>query len=165
MSVIALIGPHAIGKTTTIYRWAKRYSRLVAKECDHLYGENPLKEIDLSDKVVVLEGSSAQANRWLPGVSQNVVHIISVYCSGPVLLERMVARSKKAFNYDYWDDKKLAYEAKARLDNLLRLRLPKISVTEYLVDKYEDWDKVDLGFRKIFVPINNSLSESIHATV
>ena len=149
---IALVGPHAIGKTTAAKRWAVRYSSLGVVHCDNNAPE------DL-EGVVLLEGCSALANRWLPQVCP--AEVIHCYCSPETLAENMKRRCQdrgKRYREDYWTPRWLGYEAKIRMTNLLSKRLAGVKVVEFLIsNKEQDWQVVDAYFGKLYRELNNAL--------
>ena len=104
MPFIALVGPHAVGKTTAAKRWAARYQQLQICHCDNQ------KPPEASDEIVLLEGCSAMANRWLPQL--NIQEVIHCYCAPEMLEANMRARcaSKgKKYREDYWTPRWLEY--------------------------------------------------------
>lgn len=149
MAVIALVGPHAVGKTTAARRWAARYSNLKVVHCD---GD---KQVNIPGRVVLLEGCSAHANQWIDKVA--VDWVIHAYCAPELLRQNMKLRCEakgKTFRDDYWDNSKLVYESYHRMNNLLsRLGLKH---SDFLVaDRQTDWRNIDLEFGTLYRTYNN----------
>lgn len=139
MSIIALVGPHAIGKTTAANRWAARYRNINVVHCDGKLPSN-------LGGVTILEGCSAMANRWLPQLSHRIALVVHCVCSPERLAQAMQERctkKNKIYRDDYWTPRWLEYEASKRMDNLLAKRLPNVRCKKFEVEAHDDWRYVD----------------------
>lgn len=155
MRCVVVVGPHAVGKTTAARAWASRYPEVIAVDCDH----ESVPSGVAPEVVMVLEGSAARANTWLPTVVRAFpdVAVISCHCSSDRMLANMRRRCEskgRKFNEGYWTADKLRYESRDRAKNLLR----KLGVTvagEFEINTWDDWDTVTDCFSRVYRRLHN----------
>jgi hypothetical protein len=176
MPIIAMCGPHAIGKTTAVRRWVERYHGLLDCISDSQmyirWGGNAdildwkgtveekaalVKECRERRCVTVVESVRATVlNFLLPGEP-----IILVLCSGETMgrvLRERCARKGKPFNNDYWTKDNLEYESHLRYTNLVgKLGLETSCKQFFIEDQARDWSAVDEYFGSLFRRMNNQL--------
>jgi hypothetical protein len=174
MPIIAMCGPHAIGKTTAVRRWVERYRGLVAALADlqlEISQEEEtrvrgwkgtveekaalVKECRERRCVTVVESVRTTAlNFLLPGEP-----IILVLCSGETMgrvLRERCARKGKTFNSGYWTKDKLEYESHHRYTNLVG-KLGLEAQQFFIENQSRDWPAVDEYFGSLFRRMNNQL--------
>lgn len=168
--ILALIGPHAIGKTTAIKRWSTRYPLLKVAACDNCkafsegweerqpdWGGSSDAKIAIATRLAedtrlwICEGNTARNMPWLKVVP--CVAIFHVYCAPKKFGELMKARCEKRgkeFRRDYWTDQKLWYESSQRFENAqMKGRLATKRVQSFEIkDQSRDWKYVDYAFIK-----------------
>lgn len=151
--LVCLFGPHAIGKSTALARWSKRYPSLRTFPIDDMRREFPDEK-----------AKSALAARCV--ADQSVVYVIDsartfdcgflaeilvVTCRPEVLRRNMVARCErrgKKFREESWGERVLVYESKARYANFLeRTGYPGTVLT---INDYSDWQTVDEYFYALY---------------
>jgi hypothetical protein len=163
MTVICMVGPNAIGKTTAVERWSRRYGdRLTLISCDNqrvIIGNRVEKEVgwsgtahqkqELCDKylkapgVTLIESARTDIVRFM----RRQGHLFVVVCCGASHGEHMRARcalkKKKEYRVDYWTPEKLSYESKRRYVNSARANFHPAQTSIIEVDRYEQWKRVD----------------------
>jgi hypothetical protein len=175
--LIALFGPHAVGKTTAARRWVDRYKpRLVAALCDVQRGYDGAAETRVKEwkgtfaqKAVLLAAEArrrpgvflietGRGNMILPALAPDDA-VVHVYCSPARLRENLRARAArlgKKFNEPYWDDDRCGYEARRRLDNCAARHLRPGQMASFKIDDYaRDWPAVDAYFGSLFRKLHN----------
>lgn len=221
MAIIHLVGPNAVGKTTAVVRWRKRYSKLSIVSLDLLRKvgydtkaekQERCKEWKELDQVVVVEsarttqlvtvscdtggdgvvlqgetriniqgwkGSLEEKRLAVEKVRQYPLvvcesartttvnyalsdePVIIVICSWQVLGKHLRARCEakgKKFRDDYWDQKKLDYEASKRYLNFATKNLPTSQYKIFTIeDQARDWPAVDEYFGKLYRELHNDL--------
>ncbi len=178
MALISLVGPHAIGKTTAIQRWAKRYHKLTAISCDLglVYNfHNKQKEKGWQGSaeekralvqkwqkwngVVVIESARTDIIRFMEGEG----HLILVTCNWELhemnMRERCAAKNKK-FREDYWTEGKLVYESCGRYLNSAEKNMPHHDLFP-IWNKQTDWQSVDARFGELFRRYHNKSARRI----
>ena len=174
--LIGLVGPHAIGKTTAMQRWVAKYPKLVGVCCDTgtvIQGDAKeqtkgwykpdavgvlVEHYRKLNNVVVLEGC---AQRWHCVAKQfePTEPIIHVFCDWQIAKKLMVDRCNKIgkkFNYDYWTEKWLRYEASKRFTNFATKNLSASQVVNLMVnDVTTDWPIVDKHFWRLYKKLHN----------
>lgn len=176
--IIALLGPHAIGKSTALNRWIHHFGNrgLIGVHCDNNQkvsaagteiergwsGTTEQKQrlalhCALSKSIFVLEGNTARSIPWAKSVPSHI--IIHVTCSperfGELMQSRCDAKGKK-YRSDYWDYKKLEYESRRRLANAITNYHITCPVIEFFIeDQTKDWVHVDAYFCKVFRKLYN----------
>jgi len=170
--IIALIGPHAIGKTTAVQRWSDYYPHIRMVACDNGrafdglgWEEKQPGWLRSSDEKIaaatrcaespytwVCEGNTARNMPWLKVVKCKV--ILHTFCSPEKFAQLMRARcnrNKKEYREDYWSDQILAYEASGRFKNAERdKKLATKNVLDFVIDNQEtDWEPVDEIFNQL----------------
>ena len=178
MSIIALLGPHAVGKSTAADRWLVRYGSLglVVVHCDNSRivtatgsttqkgwsGSTEEKQslarvCAASPLIHVLEGNTARNIPWLKAVP--VVAIIHATCNWEqfsVFMQSRCAAKGKKYREDYWDSKKLEYEAHQRLHNAVHNYGICSPIADFMIeDQTADWHRVDEHFSQLFRQLHN----------
>lgn len=177
--IIHLVGPNAIGKTTAVQRWSKRYGeRLTTISCDNnkvtcgseefrekgwqgtaAEKDALVKKYQALDKIIVME--SARTTTLCSAIPQEPV--ILVTCAWQLHKANMMARcaaKNKRFRAEYWTDWKLNYECTARYVNFAKKRLPGSRVEHFHLTNYAEWDAVDAYFGALFRQLYNKLVRS-----
>jgi hypothetical protein len=163
MPLIAMFGPHAVGKTTALSRYKARYGdRLITLSFDaerSAFPGNPEKQSKVrqcqSDPAVWLLESARGFAGWLSvfGPSDPVIVLT---CPEPVGRRWLVERRRGKPLTDYWTGKRLDYECNGHLLNWVS-RLP--GARHFVVeDRERDWVKVDEYFGKLFRELHNRLN-------
>lgn len=169
--IIALVGPHAVGKSTAARAWSKRYPNINFVDTDQstwykgdghtervvgwqLKAEQKVAlatQCATSNELWVIEGNSSRVSSWLRIVP--CVAIIHAYCSPDLLFNNIQQRCKengRHFNEDYWDEQKLRYESVQRIRNLHRKQISKIPLYEFeIINRKTDWKFVTHTFIKL----------------
>lgn len=177
--IVALFGPHAIGKTTAARRWAVKYRpKLTTISADNQLEYDGCSEIrvrgwqgSLADKhqllkqlrdrskVFLIESCSSYGTQILRGLLKTD-YVIHVHCSPKVMLDNLRNRALKRgkqFNAPYWDQRRLKYESYDRLHNCAKTYGLLSQVVEFKVDNYEeDWPVVDEYFGSLFRKLHNA---------
>lgn len=177
MPFINMVGPHAIGKTTTIRRWAARYSGLTAISCDlnliiHDGVESRergwqgtadekrklVEKYQQANQVTVVESARTTTLQFIKPND----HVIVVTCDWQLfkqhMLDRCEAKGKK-FRAEYWTDGKLQYECGGRYLNFAAKHLTNCNViTRRIVDQQRDWAELDEVFYSLYRRLNNTLN-------
>ena len=184
MPLIALIGTHAIGKTTAVRRWIERYPKLIGIIADTQLairdgeearerererewkgtGEDKrtmIEQYRSLPRITVIDTAAARANMILPFFSIKE-SVICLQCSPIVMLNNLRSRcekQRKKFNSDYWDIQRLTYEAQGRAVNYVQKNLHPSQYRIFTVNDYErDWPVVDEYFGSLYRRFNNELN-------
>lgn len=180
MPIIALIGPNAVGKTSAVTRWCKKYQRLVGCLCDsnqrvvagqleieaRSWKQNESRaalvehyKLLSQTAVIVAEGASGYGLRIAKELDADLWIIIT--CSAQASRRQLQARCQqrgKTFRADYWTDLRLSYESERRHIKYARKNLPaERFVVAAVEEQAEDWPKVDQLFGTIYRRLNNEL--------
>jgi len=179
MAVIALVGPHAIGKTTAIRRWVAKYGslgQLVGVSADNqlVYANGQqIKEKGwkgtLADKQYAMRARRASSKTLVvesggPYATQIIKclhpgdHVIFVWCTRERLiqcLQERCARSGKKFNPNSKPVTDAGYECRDRVHNAL-CRTNGLQIESFQIDNLvQDWETVDAYFGRIYRQIHN----------
>lgn len=183
MPVIGLAGPNAIGKTTAVSRWVKRYPELWAaladnqretgsKDWDRVLAGPPnvrewkgdggdkrnlVESHRVSTRITVIDSARTTAlNYFLYGEP-----VILVTCSWETMernLKERCGRVGKKYRVDYWTKERLGYEASRRYKGFAA-KHPEMSCRVFEVNDYErDWPAVDAYFSKAYRSLHNALA-------
>lgn len=165
MSVIGMIGPHAVGKTTALARWTARYGSLGLQtfSLDAQRKEFPGNEEKRAlvgshrcpaPEVVVVESARGFAG-WVGYLSAGDPLIV-LTCPEPVGRAWMMERKPGKPLSDYWTPKRLDYECNGHLLNYVRKHTGHMVVKHFVIeDRERDWPAVDEYFAKIFKALHN----------
>lgn len=159
MPFIVMIGPHAIGKTTAVRRYASRYRRLTVVMAD-----SQIEIVDRSEKKIRLWGGSVnekqsrmeyhkrhqnvvliESGRNYAGILTNLSEddkVVVLTCPAEVGLAHMIARRQGKPTSEYWTADRLDYEFNRRPMNWAR-RLESMSRVFSIQDRVVDWPVVD----------------------
>jgi len=178
--LVALIGPHAVGKSSAGERWAERYKDINVVNCDNAvaYNSSGWRErqrgwLGSTDEKVALatlcadepklwvcEGNTARNMPWLKVVP--IYTIIHTYCKPKLfgtLMKERCNRNGKKYREDYWTEQKLWYESEQRFRNAWSKHLnPRTTLKDFLIeDVQKDWKKVDMEFSKVYHEIKKTV--------
>lgn len=168
-----MIGPHAVGKTTAVYRWLDWYQgKLVGVVCDdHWEATSKTNRTKVKEWGGTKEEKSSAVRRCLESSTIYVVDsargfstwvdvlpagtdLIVITCSEPngrrfIEERRATKRNPKPLS-DYWTPRRLDYECNGYLLNYVRKRRD-LAVRHFVIeDRQRDWVAVDKYFGLIF---------------
>jgi hypothetical protein len=175
MPMICMVGPNAIGKTTAVERWSKRYGdKLTAISCDNqrvIVGESVTKELGWSGtaaekqalvnkyrdlpQVTLIESARTDIVRFLHGQG-NLLVVTCEPAEHRRHLQARCARSNKLFREDYWTFEKCRYESTRRYVNSANTNFHPRQVKIIELKTYDDWSIVDTYFYSLFRSLYNS---------
>lgn len=183
--IVALLGPHAVGKSTALQRWVERYghiglkgihcdnNRLIEGNAEHQgvvvettqkgwsgTGDDKVRlarECHKSPNVYVLEGNTARSIPWLKVVPvKQIIHVTATPQRFGELMKERCEKKNKPYRSDYWNHNKLLYESHGRLRNALHANAIRAPFQEFKInDQMIDWDLVDTFFYALFRKLNN----------
>lgn len=176
MPVICLVGPHAVGKTTAVKRWVKRYSRLKGVLADNqleITQETEERVLEwkhtAEDKKRLVEKHSASrtvsvldsvrtTNCLYIGPEDRVIVLTVPWeISMQHLKDRCKANGKK-FNAEYWTPKKVEYESSNRYLNFMEKNLDEKQYAIFNIrQQAKDWKIVDKHFGQLYRSMNNGV--------
>lgn len=179
--IIALIGPHAIGKTTAVKNWLDHYGRygLRVVNCDNnrltYLNDNEIveereprwsgsteekqavaKECADSPEIFVVEGNTARAIPWMKTTS--LVCILHVYTSPEgfqSMMRERCEKTNKTYRDDYWDYTKLSYESSRRFNNFHGKHPHHRVIAQAIYNREDDWKTVTEIFGREFRQLYN----------
>lgn len=180
MSLIAIAGPHAIGKTTAVYRWMTLYPKLFAIIADDQWEAETVNGKIERVRVREWKGTTEEKGQLVNALrKRNKVsiidsvrttcinyfkpgdHVIFVTCSGETMervLQARCKRNNKKYNATYWDMRKLTYESRVRYVNAAAKFLTPDQAHWFTIeDQARDWPAVDEYFGKLYRKLHNDL--------
>lgn len=176
MAIIGLVGPHAIGKTTAVYRWISKYSGLLGAIADDQWEATQEGKIRVREWKGTVEDKRklVEKHRARNGVTvidsvrtTNIGYfkpnepVIIVTCSWQVMnrvLRARCERNNKKFNEKYWDERLLEYESNRRFINFAQKNLAPTQFKHFVInDQARDWPAVDEYFGRVYRQLNNAL--------
>ncbi len=172
MPVIGMIGPHAVGKTTALKRWAERYNGLITVSLDverSAYPDNEakqalVKQCQTDNRVWVLESARGFA-AWV-GAFKATDPVIVLTCPEPVgrqwISDRRVAKGKPAELGPYWTERRLDYECNGHLLNYVKKKLHPDQVKHFVIeDRARDWPAADDYFGLLYRRLRNAANRRV----
>lgn len=180
VSVIGMIGPHAVGKTTAVHRWVAKYPGLVGVVADNQWevtaagrtsvrgwkGNKAEKQAlcreAIARPLVSVIDSARGFSCWLSEfrLTDQVIVITSPEPDGRRFIEERRASKSSSPKplADFWTPKRLEYECTGHLLNYARKHLRPEQWTHFVVsDRERDWAPIDAHFGRLFRKLHNEL--------
>lgn len=177
--IIALAGPHAIGKTTAVKRWVAKYSGLTGVLADNELeitqtGQVMVKEWKdtVEDKcrqverlqqrqgVSVVESARTTILNWMKPEEPVILLVTTGDIARQHMINRCLAKGKK-FNDPYWTAQKLNYESRLRYLNYAQKNLQPSQYKVFeITDQARDWPEVDEYFSSLYRRYHNAIMRS-----
>lgn len=177
-NIIMLIGPNAIGKTTTVRRLCKKYGSILIgvladnqitifdgvdqKEKGWQSGEENervaiARKYERLGKMVLVEAAAGYGVRIAKAFTAPFVFCVT--CSGKQSSENIrqrCIRTNKEFRADYWTPEKCSYDSERRHVNFCQSSIPADRWATVRVENQEDgWVEFDAQFSRVFVRLRN----------
>lgn len=178
MAVIGLIGPHAVGKTTAVYRWLEQFSgKLTGVIADDQWEARSREDRTrvrewkgtkeekatavqrcLDSSTIYVVDSARGFSTWvdvLPPGTPLIVLTCPEPCGRKFIEARRATKAKPNPLSEYWTPRRLDYECNGYLLNYVKKRTD-LDVKHFIIeDRERDWPVVDAYFQKVFVRLWN----------